>query len=308
MKILKEVLIIIFLILVALMLGLYGFTNFGDNIQLSEPGMQDSNFSINISSDNMQFYKNLRYSDEKISYKISDKCTLQKRADAEGAFDILENKTILDFYSVENNEELLISCEDKQKVKEEYFVAGEGGPVNISRAGQFNVIFKGEVSLIRQSGCPNPNIALHEILHALGFGHSSNENNIMYEISECRQTLGDDIPKFIDELYSIKSNPDLVFEEVVPKIHDGKYLDLNMTIKNVGLKNSGKAVVKIYLDDEIDEEIELKELSVGSGMKIFIQNLKLKTTNFDKIKFVIEANFEELNKANNVVDFNVEEN
>ncbi|MEK6823518.1 MAG: matrixin family metalloprotease [Nanoarchaeota archaeon] len=306
MKTLKTILFIIFLIFVVSMLGVYWFSGFGD-IQLSESKIQDSNFSLNLTSDNMQFYENLRYSDSKISYNIADKCTLQKKADAERAFEILENKTILDFYSVNSNEEILITCESRQKIKEDYFIAGEGGPVNISRAGQFNVIFNGQILLIRQSECPNPNIALHEILHALGFGHSSNQNNIMYEISECSQTLGDDIPRFIDELYSIPSNPDLTFEEVLPLIHDGKYLDLNMSVKNIGLKNSEKAFVKIYLDDEVFQKMELKELKVGSGMKFTIQNLKLKTTNFNEIKFIIEANFEELDKANNEVSFKIEE-
>ncbi|MEK6844778.1 MAG: M12 family metallopeptidase [Nanoarchaeota archaeon] len=306
MKILQTILFIIFLIFIVSMLWISWFTGFKD-VQLSKPRIQDSNFSMNLTSDNMQFYENLRYSDSKISYRISDKCTLQKKADGERAFEILENKTVLDFYNVASNEEILITCESRQKIKEDYFIAGEGGPVNISRAGQFNVIHAGQVLLIRQSECANPNIALHEILHALGFGHSVNQNNIMYEISECSQTIGDDILSFIDELYSIPSQPDLVFEEVIPLIHDGKYLDLNMSIKNIGLKNSGKAFVNVYLDNEIFEEIELKELMVGSGMKITIQNLKFKTTDFNEMKFIIETNFEELDKANNEASFEIEE-
>jgi len=306
MKILETILVIIFLIFLVSMLWIYWFTGFGD-VQLLKSNSQDSNFSMNLTSDNMQFYENLRYSDSKISYHISDKCTLQKKEDAERAFEILENKTILDFYSVTSNEEILITCESRQKIKEDYFIAGEGGPVNISKAGQFNVIFNGQVLLIRQSECANPNIALHEILHALGFGHSLNENNIMYEISECSQTLGEDIPRFIDELYSVPSQPDLAFEEVIPLIHDGKYLDLNMSIKNIGLKDSEKAFVNVYLDNEVFEKIELKELKVGAGIKITIQNLKFKTTDFNEIKFIIETNFEELNKENNGVSFNVEE-
>ena len=306
MKILKTILAILFLIFLVSMLWVYWFTGF-DEVQLLKSQTQDSNFSINLTSGNMQFYENLRYSDSRISYSIADKCTLQKKADTERAFEILENKTILDFYSVTSNEEILITCEDRQKIKEDYFIAGEGGPVNISKAGQFNVIFNGQILLIRQSECPNPNIALHEILHALGFDHSSNENNIMYKISKCSQTLGDDIPLFIDELYSIPSQSDLTFEEVSPLIHDGKYLDLNMSIKNIGLKSSGRAFVGLYLDNELYEKIELNELKVGSGMRFSIQNLKLKTTNFNEIIFIIEADFEELNKENNKVIFEIEE-
>ncbi|MEK6817747.1 MAG: hypothetical protein AABX80_02995, partial [Nanoarchaeota archaeon] len=85
MKILKTIFMIIFLIFIVLMLWIYWFTGFGD-VQLSKSKTQDSNFSMNLTSDNMQFYENLRYSDSKISYNIADKCTLQKKADAERAF------------------------------------------------------------------------------------------------------------------------------------------------------------------------------------------------------------------------------
>ena len=82
---------------------------------------------------------------------------------------------------------------------------------------------------------------------------------------------------------------------------------MNISIKNIGLKDSEKAFVNVYLDNEVFEKIELKELKVGAGIKITIQNLKFKTTDFNEIKFIIETNFEELNKENNGVSFNVEE-
>ena len=50
----------------------------------------------------------------------------------------------------------------------------------------------------------------------------------MYEISRCDQTIGEDIISFINEIYSIPSSPDLLFENATALMH-GKYLDINLT-------------------------------------------------------------------------------
>ena len=62
-------------------------------------------------------------------------------------------------------------------MKEGLFIAGEGGPSNITKSGDFSVITHGSILLIKESKCERPNIAIHELLHALGFDHSENPNN-----------------------------------------------------------------------------------------------------------------------------------
>jgi len=301
MNILKTIFAITFIIVIVSMLGIYWFTGFGDITLSLKP--QSYNFSLGIYDPiHMQFYENMRYPDPKISYRISNVCTLQKKADAERAFEILESETILDFYNVENKEDIFISCESRQKIKEDFFIAGEGGPVNITKAGEFNVVLYGEVSLIRQSECPNPNVALHEILHALGFDHSSNSNNIMYNVSKCSQTLGEDIPALINQLYVIPSHADLVLYEVSP-IVSGRYLDVNMSIKNNGLKESENAILNIYEDNDLLETIDIQSLEIGFGVKFMLQNVRIKKTSLSKLSFVIETDFEELDKTNNEVIF-----
>ncbi len=305
MKILKVILFFLIIILIVSMLMIYWFQGVGEISLTQKPAT--SNFSLGVyDSSPLQFYENLRYSDSKISYRVADICTLQKRADAERAFEILEEQTILVFYDVKKNEEILITCEDAQRIEEDFFVAGEGGPVNITKSGQFSVVSYGQVLLIRQSECSNPNIALHEILHALGFDHSSNQNNIMYHVSSCSQTLGEDIPELINELYSIPSKTDLVLDEVYP-VAQGRYLNVNMSIKNVGLIDSGPSEIKIYTDDIIVETIDVEPLGVGAGIKFIFQNLKLKKSDFNELRFVVEANFEELDKKNNEVIFELKE-
>ena len=213
-----------------------------DTIEFSlKPGERNYNFTIN-STGAMQFYENMRYSSSNISYSIKDACTLKKKEDMQRAFDIVANLSVLNFYPVGSNEEISVTCKDEIEVNERFFVAGEGGPVNITSAGNFNVILKGSVLLLKESECPNPNIAIHELFHALGFDHSLNKNNIMYNVSKCSQEIGDDIMDSINKIYSYPSQPDLSLENATALMH-GRYLDTNISIRNTGLADSGESKI-----------------------------------------------------------------
>jgi len=178
------------------------------------------------------------------------------------------------------------------------FIAGEGGPTNITRTKNFNIITSGKVLLIKDSNCPRPNIALHELLHALGFDHSKNTNNIMYNVSNCRQTLGEDIPNLINKLYSVPNYADLSFGNV-SAIMKGKYLDLNLTVRNNGLKKAENATIIISADDKILKKINLSSLEIGRGTSIFLTNLFVNQIKVNKIEIFIDSEFEELDKSDN---------
>ena len=259
---------------------------------------KNSNFSLNsYGNESMQFYENMRYQSKDISYRIQG-CTLQKADEMETAFDMIDNLTIINFYSVNNNEEISVTCDSKTRFEGDLFIAGEGGPINITKAGYFNVIQKGAITLIRESKCENPNVGIHELLHALGFDHSENPNNIMYPVSKCSQTIGQDISDMINELYSFQSLPDLAFENVSATM-SGRYLDLNFTIRNQGIKDSSGAKVEIYADGELVKEIESEPLDIGHGRSIFISNIFILQKSIDELRFSIKTNFEELDKENN---------
>ena len=292
----KSFLSLIFIIFVVLLLVVYWFIPYNT----IDFGAISGNYNFNPNNNDttgMQFYKNMRFPEPSISYKIDD-CTLQKKNNMEQAFEIVANLTPLDFYPVESNEEISVTCNSDVKVEGNLFIAGEGGPVNITKAGDYNVIVKGQVLLIKDSACQRPNIAIHELLHVLGFAHSSNSNNIMYKISKCKQVIGDDTIKLINELYSIPSYPDLVFENVSAVMH-GKYFDANMSIKNFGFKTSPSTQILIYADDKLVEAVSLKELEVGHGKIIMLTNHRILQLSVKKLRFVIDTEFEELDKENN---------
>jgi len=271
-----------------------------------ETHMDNSNFSIGDSElKNMQFYPQMRYPNSKISYKIYD-CSLQKQNDMQRAFEILENLTMLEFYPVLEKEEISVFCEDKNRIEEGLFIAGEGGPVNITKTSNFNVIRKGKILLIKDFKCDIPNVALHELLHTLGFDHSSNKNNIMYETTKCGQTIGYQIPNLINKLYSVKSSSDLSFEEISALMH-GKYLDANISIRNNGLKKTKNFKIVLYGNEKIIKEIEIEGLEIGYGKIINLENMWVPQLSINELTFKINYDFEELSKGNNVAVLKIEE-
>lgn len=293
----------IFIIFVVVLLALYWFVPLGTiNYGISSPG--HSNFSLNtLDIQSMQFYEHMRYSDSKISYRIEN-CPLNKKDEMKQAFEAVSNSTSVTFYPVSGGEEISVTCDSKAKVEGGLFIAGEGGPSNITQSDLFNVIHTGTILLIRESKCSRPNIGIHELLHALGFDHSNNPKNIMYNISRCDQTMGQDTIDLLDWLYSFPSQPDLTLENISATMH-GAYLDVNITVRNNGLRDSEEAIISIYTDDKLATEVELDVLKIGHGRVITLNNIFIMKRNVDKLEFFIEYDFEELNKNNNEVTLEI---
>jgi hypothetical protein len=300
---------LIAVIIILLLLCIYWFIPY-NNIEFN--AFPDSNSSLNSSNSNfnlynetnaLQFYPNMRFPGTNLSYKIEG-CPLQRKNDMEFAFEIMEQKTILSFYPVEQEQEITITCDDTNQVEGNLFVAGEGGPTDVTVAGNFNVIESGKILLIKDSDCERPNVAIHELLHVLGFNHSENPKSIMYSISRCDQTMGQDIIDFINNIYSIPSEPDLLFENASVSMH-GKYLDVNFSIRNNGINNSGESVVKILADGKEVKEVEVPSIEIGYGRKTSLSNIWIKQINTQNIELVIENNFEELDKSNNEIAFEI---
>jgi hypothetical protein len=294
----KSLTAIIALLIIILLMSFY-FMPF-NHLNFSATG--NSNFSLSGNSE-LQYYPNLRFAETNIPYRISD-CSLPKKNEMESAFEIIENITPLKFYPVEADEKISITCQNKNQVENGLFIAGEGGPTNIIVTGEFYVVDFGEVLLIKESDCPHPNIAIHELLHVLGFKHSANPENIMYNITNCDQTIGDDTIQMINELYSIPSYPDLVFENV-SAIVKGRFLDVNATIKNVGLKDAPASTMEIYIDDTLIKEVNLGSIQFGQGLVIDLKNVLISQLNINTLTLIIESNFNEISKENNKIELEI---
>ena len=263
------------------------------------------NFTIDGDISNVQFYPNMRFENKDLTYKISD-CNIRKQEEMRTAFDIVENLTILGFSPVSSNEDITVTCDEKARYEGGMFIAGEGGPTEIVRAGEYSVILHGKILLLRSSDCERPNVAIHELFHVLGFVHSNNPNNVMYNYTKCAQTIGEDIPRVINDLYSVPNYPDLLFESASGSM-DGRYLDLDMTVRNLGLKASDSALIKVKMDGDTLKEVDLEELEIGNGRVISLNNLFVGKLSIGGISLVIEYSGKELDKNNNRISLEIKE-
>ena len=192
------------------------------------------------------------------------------------------------------------SDDSKNKIEKGLFIAGEGGPTNITKTERFNVISHGSILLIKKTLCPKPNVEIHELLHTLGFDHSSNIKNIMYNISRCNQEIGKDTIKLINELYSTPSYSDLSLENISAVMH-GKYLDLNISIINNGLKDSERTTIIVSSNKKIIKEIDLDSIKIGSGRLISFSNIWVPKINIQELELFINSSFNEIEKENNKI-------
>lgn len=298
----KALLSLIAVLFLCMLLFFYFFIPYSRMEFYAEPA--NSNFSLSSYTESMQFYPNMRFPESRISYRVDEKCPLKKKNDMEDAFGIVQRITVLDFYPVDKNEQVIVTCDERRIFDEGLFVAGEGGPTKIIAGSRFNVILNGSILLVQESKCENPNIAIHELFHVLGFNHSLNPSNIMYNITKCSQTIGDDIPRFINEIYSVPSFSDLDFANVSASM-EGRYLNLNMTVRNIGLKDSEKAEIKIYADDRVIKEIDLNPIKLGEGRIITLKNIWISRINVEELEFIIDTDFNELEKENNKIKLKI---
>jgi hypothetical protein len=256
-------------------------------------------------TESIQFYPNMRYRDREISYFIESNCSLKKENDARRAFLRIQDATILSFSEMSLNPEIVVMCSNLEptSAQENHFIAGEGGPVQIINSTKYAIISAGMVSLYRAESCPEPQIATHEILHALGFDHNSNIKSLMYPVTECDQILDQNIIDEINRLYSDPSLPDLVLE-FVRASKSGIYLDFEAKVSNQGLVGADGSELVVIVENS-----EVKRINIGdleAGMKKILEMTSLRVPrDTEKISFVVEYSGDELTKQNNRAELEI---
>ncbi|MDP4039500.1 MAG: CARDB domain-containing protein [Candidatus Pacearchaeota archaeon] len=250
-----------------------------------------------------QFYENMRYRDKKISYVISENCGEKKRVSMEEAFSKLEDLTVLEFFP-SDNPELSILCEDlaPEAGHEDYFVAGEGGPSEVINGTLYSVILSGEIALFREERCSESKIAVHELLHALGFNHNGNPNSILYPTLDCNQKIDDEIINDINRLYSFASLPDLKIH-TVNATKAGRYLNFYIEVLNQGLWDAYDADLTIKVDGKEVQDFHLETIKIGARKILSVENLKI-SGSAERITFVIDNKnmIDEIFENNNDAD------
>ena len=254
-----------------------------------------------------QFLPNMRYVDSVISYKIEPDCSEKKRQDIISSFNILESETVLQFEESGDGEiKFLCSQVAPEPEQKNHFVAGEGGPAEIVNTSLYYVILSGKVSLFRSEKCDEPKIALHEILHALGFDHVNNRKSIMYPVTDCDQELDPFIVQEIDRLYSVDAAQDLAIERITAN-RTGRYLQFYASVINRGLLDAQDVKLTVYSDGEEIKEYDLDDISIGAKKFLTVQNLRISGEDA-VLRFVVtsQAGSNELSMENNEVELILE--
>lgn len=248
-----------------------------------------------------QFYPNMRFSHLPITYSI-EYCSELSRNNMLEAMNFLDNMTGIKFQE-SSNPEVFITC-DKKKIREEEidmrtYIAGEGGPTSIVNTSLYHIIQKGQIIIFSSEDCFN--VELHELLHVLGFDHSSNPESVMYNISSCNQYVTHDITDEIKRLYSQESLPELAFEEVQAN-RTGDYLNIEVNIKNRGLDSSEDFSITLFDKKKEIDSFDFGELNYGAGKTLTVQNIR--TGNIDYLKIVIDYdnNIREIDESNNKIE------
>jgi len=257
-----------------------------------------ANFTKDLPSNSTQFYQNMRYEDSTIRYSLSANCSTKKKNDFREAVRILEDKTVLTF-SEDSLPHIVVSCSNisPSPNEEGHFVAGEGGPTTIINASEFSVILIGKIALYRPEKCDTPQVAIHEILHALGFDHNNNNASIMFPFTDCSQSIDQEIIEEINRLYETPSLPDLTIESVFAN-KTGRFLNFNLAVANNGLIKIDNSTLKITVENKVVKDYILGELEIGSKRFLTVENLRV-PKGTESVTFLVETDKAEITKENN---------
>lgn len=299
-----DILAILILIL-AVALGYYYL--FGGNQNLLSSSYE-SNLIQNLSSTSGQFYPNLRFSKSTISYEISSECDSSRRESVLEAMQIISSETILNFIPKDNGElRILCSNSAPEPKDKKHFIAGEGGPILIINASQYYVIEDAQISLYKDEKCEVPVIAIHELLHALGFDHISRKSSILYPISECDQKIDNEIINTINEVYSVPSAPDLSISSLQAN-KSGRYMDFEIAIDNYGIADSFNSTLEVISEGKVIDTFFLQELGYGKRKLFSVSNLAVPR---DSEVFIFEISdlgkVSELSLSNNKAEISLTE-
>jgi len=254
-----------------------------------------------VNTEVKQFYPNMRFPDSSISYNFEEACSEAKKQQVSESFAIIEERTVLRFHPSIDKGGINILCSELAPEPEfkGHFVAGEGGPTEIINTTLFSVIQGGKISLFRDEKCSTPHIALHEILHVLGFDHVSNQLSILYPTLDCDQVMDEAVVEEISRLYNLPSNSDLIISDI-SATKTGKYLDFEIEVLNQGLVEAHQVTFSIYADENFVREFSLDNIDIGTRKILTVEYMPIPSST-SKVRFEIDEknNIAEIYEDNN---------
>jgi len=313
---LSTILSLLILLLVISLASLYLYQNLpGEEIEMkiknigliNNPGKIQEQYLTNISGEVMQFFPNMRFNHNNLTFFINSECSEEKKERMNNAFSIVESETEIITFTPdsEENADILIGCSfDSYETEKNVFIVGEGGPTKMINLSVYPIILRGKIILYNETSCDYPITELHELFHVFGFDHINDSKKIMYPYSKCDQKINPEMIEKIKELYSIEPKAELYFENLTAS-KKGIYLDFNVMIRNEGLIEAENITLEIYSEEKKVGSFDLNSLDSGEGTSFDVTNLKLTSKNVGKVKILILTKTEEYYADNNAAELEI---
>lgn len=278
----------------------FGSLNFQNNLQLPP---------VNASNEVTQFFPNLRFNHNNLTYFINSECSQEKVSRMNQAFLIITQETGIIYFSQdsEENADILVGCSfDSYETEENVFIVGEGGPTKMLNLSIYPLILRGKVIIYNESSCDYPITELHELFHVFGFDHINNSETIMYPYSGCEQKISPEMIEKIKELYSIPPKAEIYFENITAS-KKGIYFDFEVMVRNEGLIAAKNISLEVYSEEKKIDSFDLGVLEPGEGTSFNVQNLRLTSRNVEAVRMLLITETDEYNLENNELELNVKE-
>lgn len=302
------------------LVGLIGFA--GYLIYLNFPG-EEKSFEVtgffeddlpesNASSELIQFYPNMRFNHNDISYRYFSQCGNEKRDWMRSAFDEIseKNDNLITFYeTTDSTPDIILSCSG-ESIREagDTFIAGEGGPSKFYKLEPYSLIEEGEIVFNEDKSdddCEKPIVELHELLHVFGYDHFANKDSVLYPYYSCKQVLDETVINDLIRLYSVEPKSEMSLHNVSAN-KSGRYLDFNIAIQNSGLVSADNVEVIVIATDKEVERFEMDTIDSGTTTILEIGNLNLPSRSVKKISFEVVTSSAEYSSSGNKVELEIE--
>lgn len=178
------------------------------NIDLKNNISDQNTISVLIDSKEFEIdtFDQYRFASSTIKYRYEEKCSWVQSNRLEEAISILESETILNFRETSQEPDLYIHCYDYSVETDEGIRLGEGSPRFYESFSK--TLINSSINLYARKDavyCVNyPSTEIHEILHALNFGHLNDSKSILHPGigGETCSELDKSIIECIETIYS----------------------------------------------------------------------------------------------------------
>ncbi len=267
----------------------------------------------------------IRWNHFPLTFYINDDFIRQKNpgyvTDVRKALDLWQSTGIVSFSLFENTS-ADITIEWVPTLKEKALDTLGNTNINFVNTSQFGLIQNAKIEMLTKSDSRQLNsndminLALHEIGHAIGLQHTTEEDimnpvlivpsNSVKEIST--RDLGN-----LQEIYKTPAKPDLKISSInatkstfTRLDRNYFYLNIFIAVQNVGLVDAENFSLQLSADNVVINEDVIQKIYPGNTLEIFQGNIKV-DRNFTSIQVDLDPQntIDELNEENNFAKLEV---